>query len=154
MIAFFPGSFDPPTLGHLDLIRRTTPLVQTLIVGIGFNPEKQRRLDPETVAKILRADVAEFPNVQVSTYSGTTWQAAKAVGASVLIRGIRTGIDLEHERGLAVVHRSMGLETMLLPTSPELIHVSSSLVRMLLDSKMDVSPFVSARTAQFLQAGR
>lgn len=154
MIAFFPGSFDPPTLGHLDLIRRTAPLVQTLIVGIGFNPEKQRRLDPETVANILRADVAALSNVHVSTYFGTTWQAAKAVGASVLIRGIRTGIDLEHERGLAVVHRSLGLETLLLPTSPELIHVSSSLVRMLLDSKMDVSLYVSARTAQFLQAGR
>jgi pantetheine-phosphate adenylyltransferase len=152
MIAFFPGSFDPPTLGHLDLIRRMAPLVQTLVVGIGLNPEKRRRLDPETVAEILRAEVADCGNVQVTTYTGTTWQAAKNAGASVLIRGIRTGMDLEHERGLAVVHRSLGLETMLLPTSPELIHVSSSLVRMLLDSKMDIRPYVSARTATRLQA--
>ncbi len=128
MHLLFPGSFDPPHLGHLDLIRRAAALGR-LTVAVAVHPDKSGLLPvPQRVA-LLRELTADLPGVEVASYTGATVTFARSIGATVLMRGLRHGQDLEAERPLAVINRGFGFDTLFLCTDPAFLHVSSSTVR-------------------------
>ena len=119
MIALFPGSFDPPHRGHLDLIQRAARIADRLVVAVAVNAAKQPFLPTAVRVALLRDECAGLGNVTVATQ-----------GASVLVRGVRGAADLEFERGMSAVHRAAaGLETVLLAGDGATGHLSSSLVR-------------------------
>jgi pantetheine-phosphate adenylyltransferase len=130
MIALFPGTFDPPHRGHLDLIRRAAGFSQRLIVAVAANPDKRPLLAAERRVALLTEACRAWPSVTVATYAGGTAAFARAQGATALVRGVRGAADLEFERGMAAVHRdAAGLETILLLGDGATGHLSSSLVR-------------------------
>lgn len=141
--AFFPGSFNPFTTGHLSLVERGLELFDTIVIGVGISLEKdgaeselERRTEP------LRRKFDGQPRVEVTHYSGLTADAAKAAGCRFILRGIRNSADFEYERTMADANRMVfGIETVLLPTLPELSMVSSSLVRELDHYGVDTSRF-------------
>jgi pantetheine-phosphate adenylyltransferase len=130
MIALYAGSFDPPHLGHIELVRRAAAVSTRLIVGVAVNPAKTPFLPAEVRVALLRAACADLPQLTVETYAGATVAFARARGVQVLIRGLRTAVDAEFERGLAAVNRQAGgIETLLLLADGAHSHLSSSLVR-------------------------
>ncbi len=151
MKALYPGSFDPPHLGHLELIRRAAALVDELVVGIAVNPDKAPYLAIEQRLALLRADCATLRNVSVVSYQGATVQAARALGAGALLRGLRNANDLEAEQAMAMVNRANGFETLLLLSSSEHLHISSRLVRLTADAGLDLTGLVGPRVAAALQ---
>ncbi len=151
MKALYPGSFDPPHLGHLELIRRAAALVDELVVGIAVNPDKTPYLAIEQRLALLRADCAELGNVSVVSYQGATVQAARALGAGALLRGLRNANDLEAEQAMAMVNRANGCETLLLLSSSEHLHISSRLVRLTADAGLELTGLVGPRVAAALR---
>jgi pantetheine-phosphate adenylyltransferase len=127
MHLLFPGSFDPPHLGHLDLIRRASAL-GPVTVAVAIHPEKSGFLPVATRVDLLRAITSDLP-VTVTSYTGATVHFARQIGATTLIRGLRHGQDLEAERPLAVLNRSFGIDTVFLIADPAHVHLSSSTVR-------------------------
>ena len=150
MKALYPGSFDPPHLGHLELIRRAAALVDELVVGIAVNPDKAPYLAIEQRLALLRADCAELRNVSVVSYQGATVQAARALGAGALLRGLRNANDLEAEQAMAQVNRAHGFDTLLLPSASEHIHISSRMVRLVVEARLPLAGLVSPGVAQAL----
>ena len=148
MISCYAGSFDPPTLGHANIIARAQGLVDELVVAVGHNPNKAHGLDIEQRLSLLRNDSAAFSNVRVIAYSGATVHFAKEIGAKVLIRGLRSYADFNHERAMAEINRRHGFETFFLVAETIHTNLSSSLVRQVLAAKLPldglVSPAVSA----------
>lgn len=141
----YPGSFDPITNGHLDIIERAASLVDELIVAVLVNPSKKNGLlTIEERLEVLRDVTKYLPNVKVAYFQGLLVDYAKEVGASVIIRGIRSAKDLEMELGMAQVNKqlSKGLETIFLMTAPEHAHISSSVVRELIAFDGEFSDFV------------
>ena len=142
--ALFPGSFDPFTNGHLDVVRRGLALFDTVIVALGTNSSKERyRPLPEMLERIEQLFIDE-PRVQVVTYQGLTADFARATGATVLLRGLRNCLDFEYETPIAQAnaHLCPGLETVFLPPVPSLAGISSSIVRDIHRFGGDVSAFV------------
>lgn len=131
--ALFPGSFNPFTIGHKDIVDRTlATLADRVIIAIGVNANKPAADTADRLAAI-QSIYADDARVKVCTYSGLTTEFAKQEGADFIVRGIRNATDLEYEQQIAEVnHRLSGIETVMLPTRPELAHVSSSIVRELL----------------------
>lgn len=142
-IAFFAGSFDPFTIGHQSVVERGLELFDRIVIGIGINADKPMADDiHERVANIL--DVfGDDPRIEVEPYSELTWEAARRLGCTHLLRGARTVSDFEYERTLADANRNLsGLETVILFTLPEHSFVSSSLVRDLQRHGADASEFL------------
>jgi pantetheine-phosphate adenylyltransferase len=152
LVALYPGSFDPPHLGHLDLVRRASALVARLIVGVGVNPGKASSLPVDVRVALLRGDCAALANVSVVAYQGATVHAARDLGAQVLLRGVRSGSDLETEATMAAIHRRHGLETMLLCADGAVAHVSSSAVRLCRSAGLPLDGLVSPAVAAALAA--
>ncbi len=142
-IGLYPGSFDPPTLGHLDIIQRAASFCERLIVGVATNPEKHPLFSLEQRLRLLELECDGFKNVEVVAIEGATVHAAKNLGASVLVRGLRTSLDLENERSMAEVNKSNGFESMFLLTSGCLAHVSSSVVRQAFAAQLPLDGLVS-----------
>jgi len=154
-IAVFPGTFDPITLGHLDLIRRGATLFEQLIVGVGENPEKMCLLKSNERAEIVCQCVEDLPNVCVESYRGLTVDFARRCGAGVLLRGIRDAADLAVETAVAHTNRHVsGVETVFLLPSPQFAYISSRLVRQVAQGGGDVSDFVPAPVVKRLQSGK
>ncbi len=152
-IAVFPGSFDPLTLGHVDVIRRAAALFDELIVAVGQNPEKTCLLDQQTRARIVGEVVADLPNVRVETYDGLTVDAAQRLGAAALVRGIRSGADVDFELQLAQTNRAVaGIETVFIVTRPEHGFISSALIRQIAARGRDVSSLVPPPVLPALEA--
>jgi len=151
-IAVFPGSFDPVTLGHLDLIRRTAPLFSRLIVAVGVNAEKKPYFSPEERVEMIRSSLADYPNTEAALYAGLTVDFARQVGASVLIRGIRNEADFAQEKIIASVNRRLApkIETLFLPAGAEWSFLSSSLVKGLYGtaSEQDLARFLPPASAE------
>ncbi len=149
-IAFFAGSFDPPTLGHLDLVLRARAVADRLVVGVGHNPQKSPWLPLEErlalLSELLPADVA------VTSFEGLAVDAARRAGATLLVRGVRSESDLALELPMALANRRLApeLETMLLVGAPELAHVSSRLVREIVRAGGDARSFLPPLVAQRL----
>jgi pantetheine-phosphate adenylyltransferase len=145
--AIFPGTFDPFTIGHQSLVERALNLVDELIISIGIN-QKKPGLFPlekrkEAILNLYRND----PRVKVMTYDSSTVDFAESVGARFILRGIRTVNDFEYEKTIADVNRKIsGIETFVLFTEPEHTHISSSVVRELLQFNKDISAFVPKET--------
>ncbi len=152
MKALFPGSFDPPHLGHLDLIRRAAALLDELVVGVAGNPDKQAFLAVDERIALLRADCAGLAGVRVAAYQGATTAFAAANGCRVLVRGLRNANDLEAEQAMAEINRGNGLDTLLLPAQSRHIHLSSRLVRQVFQARLPLEGLVSAGVAAALAA--
>ncbi len=130
-IAVYVGSFDPITLGHLNLIQRSSKLVDRLIVGIGVNAEKTGLFSPEERIDLVQRVTADMPNVETKTFDGLAVEFVRSVGARVMIRGIRPLTDIAGEFTMMMANRKLdsGIETIFLMADEEYGHVSSSLLK-------------------------
>jgi len=154
-IAVVPGSFDPVTLGHLDVIERTAGIFDEVHVLVVHNPGKTALLPIAQRVSLIQESIAEadFPgNVVVTSWSvGLLVDYCTDVGASVLVKGIRSQVDVAYETPMAIVNRNLaGVETIFLLPDPAHAHVSSSLVRQVASLGGDVSPYVPAAVARLL----
>ena len=141
--AIFPGTFDPFTLGHHSIVKRTLAFMDEVIIGIGYNDQKHCLLPIEKRLESIRKVYADEPRVKVLAYSGLTVDFAQEQGAEFMVRGIRSVKDFEYEENIADINRKLsGIETIFLFTEPELSAVSSSVVRELLRYGKDVSAFL------------
>ena len=157
-IAAVPGSFDPPTLGHLDVIRRAAKLYDELHVLVVHNPGKEAMLPIAARLSLIEQSIADEGmdgNVIVGSWSmGLLVDYARDVGAGVLVKGIRSQIDVAYESPMAIVNRHLAdIETVFLLPDPAHALVSSSLVRQVAGLGGDVSPFVPPAVAAFLDTG-
>ncbi|MBX0288955.1 pantetheine-phosphate adenylyltransferase [Hymenobacter sp. HSC-4F20] len=130
-IALFPGSFDPFTNGHLDVVRRGAALFDEVIIAIGNNSSKQRYLPVEQMIVLIEGIFQDEPRVSVRAYKGLTADFAREVGARFLLRGLRNTTDFEYENTIAQANRHVNpeLETVFLITSPALAAISSTIIR-------------------------
>ncbi len=142
--ALFPGSFDPITIAHVNILKRALPLFDRVVVGIGLNSSKQAFLSADKREEIVKSILASYNNVEVQTYQGLTVDFCRKIEATYLIRGIRSAADFEYERAIAQINQTMmpEVETILLLSKPEYSAISSTIVRDILRNKGDVSPFV------------
>ena len=154
MKAIFPGSFDPITLGHLDLIRRAAAICDELFVAVLINPDKESVFPLQERLDMVKSACGGFPGVQVLTFTGLLVDLARELGAGLIVRGVRGGNDLENETAMAWANTAMlpGLETIFLPASNGLGGVSSSLVRQIARFGGDLSAFVPAGAAEMVRA--
>ena len=128
--ALFAGSFDPFTIGHADIVTRGLRLFDSVVIAIGVNDKKQPLYTSEERLRQISSFYAEEKRIKVIAYTGLTADIAKEVGATVLLRGIRSGLDYEYERSLADINRCLtGIETVFLFTAQHLSHVSSGAIR-------------------------
>lgn len=130
-IAVYTGSFDPITLGHLNVIRRAARLVDTLIVGIGINADKRSLFTTAERQELVSHATEQIPNVQVETFAGLAVEFVRQCGARVMIRGVRPMTDLAGEFTMMMANRHLdpGIETVFLMADEEFAHVSSSLIK-------------------------
>lgn len=140
--ALFAGTFNPFTIGHLSIVERTLKLCDRIIIAFGCNIEKPDTSVDERMAEVKRI-FAGNDQIEIRAYSGLTVDFARECGADFLVRGVRNTLDFEYERTLAETNLKLsGIETVLLPTLPELSYVSSSMVRELKAAGRDVSEFL------------
>lgn len=133
-LAVFPGSFDPVTHGHLDIIQRASVLYERLIVAVGQNPLKDEVFTPQERKEMVVEHTANLANVEVRTYSGLTVEFARSIGAGVILRGLRDNMDLHAELEIAVTNRIIGdIETVFLMTSGQHILTSSTLIKQIVE---------------------
>lgn len=129
-IVLFPGSFDPLTNGHLDIIQRASQLFDHVVVGVGHNTSKQALFTPEEKVDLISTVVADLPNVDVTIMHGLTVQFMSEIGAKFIVRGLRNSKDFEYERDIAGVNSALAdVETILLLAKPENQNISSSMVK-------------------------
>ena len=131
VIAAYSGTFDPITLGHHDIIARAAAMFPKLVVAVGLNPSKNPRFNIDERVGLIREVVKDLPNVEVKGFSGLVVDFARENGVTVLVRGVRTVVDVDYEKQRAVMNRDLypSLDTVMLAPSPEYAHLSSSLVR-------------------------
>lgn len=142
-IAIFPGSFDPFTLGHYDIVNRGLTLFDRIVIGIGRNSTKKETFPIREREEAIRKIFKDEPRVEVKIYDCLTVDFAREVGAGFILRGVRCVADFEYERNMAEANKSLGgIETILLYTRPEYAHISSTLVRDLYSYNKDVSAYV------------
>jgi pantetheine-phosphate adenylyltransferase len=128
--AVFPGTFDPPTNGHLDIIGRAAAAFDEVIVAAGVNQSKKRLFSDEERVAMLTEISEPFGNVRVGTFEGLLVDYCRAEGAGVIVKGLRSGGDYDYELQMAQMNRRMsGVDTVFLPTAPENAYISSSLVK-------------------------
>jgi pantetheine-phosphate adenylyltransferase len=153
--AIYPGSFDPPTKGHEDLIRRSLALADRVIVAVAVNPLKQPLFTVSERLAMLEAAIGDEPRVSYQSFDGLLAEFARRVGASMVVRGLRAVSDFEYEFQMALMNRQLhpSLETVFLVPALDLTYLSSSLVREVARFGGDVSALVHPRVAEAL-AGR
>ncbi|MBN9151246.1 MAG: pantetheine-phosphate adenylyltransferase [Cryobacterium sp.] len=155
-IAVVPGSFDPITLGHLDVIDRAAGLFDELHVLVVHNPDKTALLPVAQRVSLIEKSIADAKlpdNIRVMSWSvGLLVDYCTDVGASVLVKGVRSQLDVAYETPMAIVNRNLaGVETIFLLPDPAHAHVSSSLVRQVASLGGDVSPYVPTAVSEYLQ---
>lgn len=152
--ALYPGSFDPFTNGHLDVVRRAAALFDGLIVAVAANPEKRTPLfSPDERVAMIRPAVEGLPGVEVTTFRGLTVEFARSRGATVLVKGLRVYSDVEAELQQALMNRELApdLETVFLMSGYDQIFVSSSILKDVASHGGDVSQFVPDVVARRLK---
>jgi pantetheine-phosphate adenylyltransferase len=151
-IAVYPGSFDPPTKGHEDLVRRSLALADRLIVAVAVNVVKQPLFSVEERLDMLRAAVGDDTRVSFQAFDGLLAEFAKRVGATIIVRGLRAVSDFEYEFQMALMNRQLhpSLETVFLVPAVDLTYLSSSLVREVARFGGDVTPLVHPKVAAAL----
>ena len=154
-LAVFPGTFDPITNGHLDIIKRGVRLFDELVVAVGNNPEKASMLDAETRMDIVRQATGDIPGVRVEMFSGLTIDFAASVDATAILRGIRDSSDLHFEYDVALTNRMVaGIETVFVIPGTEHAFTSSSLIKQIARMGGDVSAMVPPAVLSHLKACR
>jgi pantetheine-phosphate adenylyltransferase len=143
-ICLFPGTFDPVTLGHIDIIDRALPLFDKLVIGIGRNVNKAPMFSEEQRLLWIREIYKADPKVEAVIYDGLTVDCCKSIGANFILRGIRYVNDFEYEKAIADMNRSLegNIETIFLTCLPQYTSVASTLVRDVLRNGGDVSQFL------------
>jgi len=143
-IALFPGSFDPITTGHIDIITRGLDLFDKIIVGIGNNGQKNYLFPINDRIQFVKDSLKEYPQVEVMPYNGLTVDFCKTIHAHFILRGVRNAIDFEYEKTIAQMNHAVdnSIETVFLITSPQYAPVSSTIVRDLIRNGADVSAYV------------
>lgn len=152
MRALFAGSFDPVTNGHVDLIGRAAVIADSVVVAVAVNIAKRPIFPDEVRVAMLREACQGWPQVTVVVFHGLIVEAAREFGADVLIRGVRASDDFAKEYQMAQVNRALtGIETLLLPASPQLSFLTSSLIKELIRFGGDVSSMVPPAVCARLQ---
>ena len=143
-IALFPGSFDPVTKAHVDILRRSIPLFDKVVIGIGLNSTKAAFLDIERRKSMLEAVFADEEKVEVATYEGLTVEFCKKISASYMIRGIRTVSDFEYEKAIAQMNHALvpEIESIFIVSKPGYSSISSTIVRDIMRNNGDVRQFI------------
>lgn len=142
--AIYPGSFDPITNGHMDILKSGAEIFDKVIIAVSCNANKKAFLTVNERVKLIRESVQNIPNVEVDFFEGLTIEYAKKRGASVLLRGLRTSFDFEYEMQLSQTNHALfnDIKTVFLITKPEFNFISSSSVREILLNGGDISKFV------------
>jgi pantetheine-phosphate adenylyltransferase len=155
---FYPGSFDPVTYGHLDLIGRGAALFDRVVVGVGVHHGKKPLFDDEERIAMLRSEIARLgpaavAHVEVATFDGLAVDAARAYGAVAILRGLRDASDFDYEMQMAGMNGAMapGLETLFLPAAAATRHIAATFVRQIAMMGGDITPFVPPAVARHLQ---
>ena len=143
-IAIFPGSFDPITVGHVDIVTRAVPLFDEIIIAIGVNTQKKYLFPLEQRIDWIQKVFKEYPTVKVESYTGLTVNYCQQKNAKYIIRGIRSSADFEYEKTIAQLNKMMqpDLDTFLILSSPELSAISSTIVREIIIGNGDTSKFL------------
>ena len=142
-VCLFPGSFDPFTKGHADIVKRALALFDKVVIAVGYNEQKAGWMPVEERIASIKKLYADEPRVMVESYTGLTVDFARKCGATAIVRGVRTTADFEYETQMADVNRQLtGIETILLPASPQFASLSSSVVRELAHFGRDISTFL------------
>ncbi|MBQ5388912.1 MAG: pantetheine-phosphate adenylyltransferase [Paludibacteraceae bacterium] len=142
-IAIFPGSFDPFTIGHHDIVMRGLEIFDEIIIGIGHNYTKRESFSVEERLRIIQRAYNDQPRVRVEVYDNLTVDFAQKHEAKFILRGVRSVQDFEYERNIAEANKQLsGIETVLLYTRPEYAHISSTLVRDLHTHGKDITAFL------------
>lgn len=142
-VIVFPGTFDPITNGHMDVIRRAAKIFGGLIVAVGRNPQKQTMFSIEQRAEMVRKAAADITGVRVETYTGLTAEAVRRMGATAILRGLRDPSDLHSEFQMSQTNRTVGgVETIFMMTGGEFSYISSALIRQIASMGGDVSAMV------------
>ena len=145
-IAIFPGSFDPITKGHQDIIERALPLFDKIIIAIGKNSAKKYHFNLEERTQFIELTFNNNPKIKVISYTGLTIDFCKSVNANYILRGIRNSADYMYENSIAQMNKAMDndIETIFMPTIPELAAINSTIVRDILINGGNVEQFVPA----------
>jgi len=142
----FPGTFDPPTLGHVDLVRRALGLFDRITVAIAEHPTKDALFTSAERAELFRASLAGLEGANVVTLEGLVVEGCARLECDAILRGVRSGSEFDYEARMAITNRRLtpGYETVLLVTSPDLQHITATLVRQIARMGGDVSSLVPA----------
>ena len=145
-IAFFPGSFDPITKGHEDLVRRALPMFDKIIVALGVNSSKKEMFPLEQKQNWIEKTFSDCPSVEVINYKGLTIDTCKKHQAKFILRGLRNSNDYEYEKSIAMMNQAMepSIETIYLNTHPEWAAISSTIVRDIIKNKGNARPFLAS----------
>ncbi|MCB0705196.1 MAG: pantetheine-phosphate adenylyltransferase [Saprospiraceae bacterium] len=143
-IAVFPGSFDPITIGHVDLVLRALPLFDQIVIAIGVNSQKQTLFPLEQRLDWLRKVFEGEPRVVVDQFEGLTAHFCTRIGARYLLRGLRNASDFDYEKTISQLNQIVGdgIETLFLISQPAYSHISSTIVREIIKGGGDASPFL------------
>ena len=151
-IAIYPGSFDPITNGHLDILKSGAEIFDKVIIAVSYNMNKKSFLTVDERVSLIEKSIKHLPNVEVDSFEGLTVDYAKEKGADILLRGLRTSFDFEYELQLSQTNSSLSpnLKTVFLITKPEYNFISSSMVREVLTNKGSISKFVPSIVEEYL----
>ncbi|MCO6484444.1 MAG: pantetheine-phosphate adenylyltransferase [Saprospiraceae bacterium] len=143
-IAVFPGSFDPITKGHVDLVERALPLFDKIIVAIGQNTQKKYLFDLHQRESWIRASLQGLAGIEVSIFENLTAHYCRQVGAHFLLRGLRNASDFDYEKTISQINHIVGegIETLFLISQPAFSHISSTIVREIIKGGGDATPFL------------
>lgn len=155
-VAVYAGSFDPLTLGHVDIIRRGARIFEKVVVAVGNNPAKRYLLPTDVRVDVIRSTAADLPNVEVARFNDLLVNFCAQIGAKVIIRGLRAVTDFEFEFQIGLANRDMdpNLETVFLLPAPRYIFISSSLVKEIFVYGGDVRPYVPQASYEALLSTR
>ncbi len=155
-ICLFPGTFDPVTLGHVDIITRALPLFDKIIVGIGINAFKAPMFSDEQRMEWFNKIFSDEPKIEALSYEGLTVEFCKKIGAKFILRGIRFVSDFEYEKTIADANRTLdkNIETIFLAGEPKYTSVASTIVRDILKNRGDASPFLPQAVIESLKRNR
>ncbi|MBO4817107.1 MAG: pantetheine-phosphate adenylyltransferase [Bacteroidales bacterium] len=142
--ALFPGSFDPFTAGHLNILRRALTMFDEIVIAVGVNQDKRGFFSMDQRMDIIRQAVRGMDGIEIIKYDNLTIDTCRELGIAHIIRGVRNMLDFENERAIADANRRLApeIETIIIPTAQEFAHISSSAVRDILKHKGDTSLFL------------
>jgi len=155
-IAIYPGSFDPITKGHLDILKNASEIFDKVIIAVAHNGQKKGFLTVEERVKLIQDSITGFDNVEVDSFEGLTIEYAKKQGAEVLIRGLRAVSDFEYEMQLSQTNSALcpDIKTVFLTTKPKYNFISSSTIKEILNNGGDISKFVPECVFRYLSANK